>query len=102
MPDKITFEEPPGKIWPGRLAHAVIAATLREKPGRWAIVDRRPNGSSARGMAYLISHGDRLKSYKPTGSFEAMARTVDVRAEDGSRVKEFRVYARYVGQAASE
>lgn len=101
MPD-IEFEDPPGRPRAAQLPHSDIAAQLREKPRQWAIVARAPTGPSARGMAYQISHAARLKMYEPVGSFEAMARTVSVRQDDGTRVKEFRVYVRFVGEAAAD
>lgn len=101
MPD-IEFEDPPGRLRTAQLPHSIIAAQLREKSGQWAIVARRSAGPSARGMAYQISHATPLKAYAPAGAFEAMSRTVDVRQDDGTRVKEFRVYARFVGEAAAD
>lgn len=98
----IEFEDPPERRRAARLSHSIIAAQLREKPRQWAVVDRRPTSTSARGLAYTISHAMRLPAYRPVGSFEAMARTVDVRQGDGTRKPEFRVYARFVGEAAAD
>ncbi|MFI6055526.1 hypothetical protein ACIBCO_36250 [Streptomyces violascens] len=73
--------------------HARIAADLRQHPGTWGVVRRPASPARAASAAQAIRDG-RLLAYLPTGSFEAVARTV---VEAG--VVEHRVYARYVGGA---
>ncbi|GAU66688.1 hypothetical protein SSP35_03_03360 [Streptomyces sp. NBRC 110611] len=63
------------------------ARQLRERPGEWAVVRRTETSDQAGAAAQAIRDG-RLRAYRPTGAFEATARTV---------VGEHRVYARYVG-----
>lgn len=96
MPD-ITFEEPP-KGWPGAgtMAHNETAAQLRAKPGQWAVVGTLDTARMTAGLAQYI-RGSKRGAYTPAGTYEAMARSVDV-VKDGERVREHRVYARYVGE----
>ena len=97
MPD-ITFEEPPkGWAGAGKGAHNETAAQLRGKPGQWAVVDAKDTARMAAGLAQYI-RGSRRGAYTPAGTYEAMARSVDV-IKDGVRVREHRVYARFVGEA---
>lgn len=99
MPEGIVFEEPPeGRTrGPSRVSHAIIAAQLREKPGVWAVIDKRSSARTAANTAHAIKTARNLKHYRPAGSYEAMARAVDVK-KDGERVTEYRVYARFVGE----
>ena len=90
---EIRFEPPPGfarngKAW--SLDHSGIVATLRARPGEWAIVATYSAPGTASSMATSIKSG-RLAVYRPGGSFEAITRKVD---------GEVRVYARFVGEAA--
>lgn len=102
MPD-IEFEDPPkGRDKSDRLSHVKIAAQLRERPQSWAVVARLGNARQAANAAYAIGHAAPLRAYEPAGSFEAMARAVDVRAQDGSRTREYRVLARYLGDVKAE
>ncbi|KIF67582.1 hypothetical protein HY68_01365 [Streptomyces sp. AcH 505] len=87
---EIHFEAPP----PGRNGghqpatdHRAVAATLRERPGEWALIRRAGTQGSAGSTARLIKRGA-LLSYAPPGSFEAVSRAID---------GEFRIYARYIG-----
>lgn len=86
---ELKFEPPPAKerkaSW-GR--HYLIAHRLRARPKEWAVVGTYNGAESARATVRHIRKG-RLESYRPAGSFEAEARTVDGEA---------RVYARYVGE----
>lgn len=90
--DEIRWEEPPAPTrWGMPVAnHADVAAKLRERPGRWAIVSVYSTHVSALSVAYQIRSG-KLAAYRPKGAFEASARTVD---------GEHRVYARFVGDAS--
>lgn len=102
MPD-IEFEDPPaGRDKSDRLKHEAVAAKLRERPRSWAVVARKANSRQAANAAYSIGHAANLKAYEPAGSFEAMARAVDVRAQDGSRTREYRVLARYLGDVKAD
>lgn len=101
MPD-IEFEDPPSRNRTGKPAvYLPEAAELREKPGQWAVLFTRPNSNNACSAAYQIRRGS-MVAFKPAGSFEAMARTVDVRQDDGSRLREHRVYVRFVGEAKAD
>lgn len=103
MSDEIVFEEPPqGRYCNQRLSHAIIAAQLRERPGIWAVIDKRSTARRAANTANAIRSARNMAHYRPAGAYEAMSRTVSVRTEDGKRVKEFRVYARYVGEKKSD
>lgn len=66
-----------GKSW-GTVPHALIAAALKEQPGRWAMLPDFSIGNSA------VIRGGTVGVYRPAGSFESIIR-------DGA------VYARYVG-----
>jgi len=103
MSDEIVFEEPPKgrNRGPSRVSHAIIAAQLRERPGIWAVIDKRATARSAANTAHAIRIARNMKAYAPAGAYEAMARTVPV-LEDGKRVTEYRVYARYVGEKKSD
>lgn len=95
-PTPITFEPlPPRPInSPGirDLSAALddVAAQLRATPGEWARIDTKQTKGAATARAQQIRTGS-LRAFRPHGTFEAAARTVD---------GEHRVYARYVGQAA--
>lgn len=100
MPD-IEFEDPPPRYRPGAgrpARYLPEAAELRKKPGQWAVLCVQPSQNKASCMAHQIRTGG-LVAFEPAGAFQAMARTVDVRHADGSRAKERRVYARYIGNA---
>jgi hypothetical protein len=85
---ELKFEPPPAKVRKTWGRHYLIAHKLRAKPGEWAVVGAYGGAESAGATARHIQHG-RLEAYRPAGSFEATARTVD--GED-------RVYARFVGE----
>lgn len=87
----LLFEDPPSKP---RLAappghHAKVAAELKEHPGEWARIGLYGSPSSAAAMAQGIRKGQ-LAAYRPAGAFEAVSRTVK---------NEYRVYARFTGEA---
>ncbi len=85
----VRFEEPPGARsgTTGRDWNAVAAA-LKKKPQRWAIVAVCPTAVLAASTAQNIRKGT-VAAMRPVGAFEAVSRTVD---------GEPRVYARYVGE----
>ncbi|MEU3522307.1 hypothetical protein AB0E62_00260 [Streptomyces sp. NPDC038707] len=93
----LKWEEPPtrrshgGRPY-GTGKHAEIAARLRRRPGRWAVVGAFKSTSVSASMARSIRAGVNMSAYTPAGTFEAVARTVD---------GEHRVYARYVGGEGS-
>lgn len=100
----IEFEDPPPQYRGGGgrpACHLPEAAELRGKPGRWAVLCVRPSRNKASCMAHQIRTGG-LMAFGPAGAFQAMARTVDVRQDDGSRLREFRVYARFVGETKAD
>ena len=70
--------------------HVRIARELRAHPNVWGVVQRPTSIARASAAAQAIRSA-KLPAYAPAGSFEAVARTVDV----GRRV-EHRVYARYI------
>lgn len=90
----IRWEEPPpdgnrGMKAPKRSKYwQDVAAQLRERPGRWALV-LEGDFNAAGGIAGMIKAG-RLAAFRPAGEFQALTRTV------GS----CSVYARYVGEGA--
>lgn len=102
MPEEITFEDPPPNGREARASHAIVAAQLREKPGQWALVDRRSTARNAASTAYAIAHARGMRHYAPEGAFEAMSRTVHIKNPDGTRRTEYRVYSRYVGGVKPE
>jgi hypothetical protein len=63
------------------------AEELRSHKGQWAILKTYPKGPKAGALAQSVKAG-KLAAFRPAGSFEAVARTVD---------NEGHVYARYVG-----
>lgn len=101
MTDDIVWENPP-RDRPGRGAggvnHRKVAAQLRSKPGVWGVVGEYSNGNTSSSIAWHIKRAANLPAYEPAGSFEAMARSVDT-IKDGERVRHFRVYARWMGDA---
>lgn len=101
MSDDMVWEDPP-KERAGRGAatvdHAKVAAALRARPGVWGVVAEYPNQNTSSSIAWHIKGARNIKAYSPAGSFEAMARSVDT-IEDGVRVRHYRVYARYMGEA---
>lgn len=64
--------------------HDAIAAALRARPGRWAVI---ASGSVQTGLVAQIRRGA-MPAYQPTGAYEAVRRTVEGRVV---------VYARFVG-----
>jgi hypothetical protein len=68
--------------------HEEIARQLRENPGQWAPIDKRPSVNSASSLAHQVRTAY-FSAYAPKGSYEAAARSVD-----GER----HVYARYIGE----
>lgn len=91
------WEDPPPALagrtaQPRRSEHwRDVAAKLREHPGRWAVVVEDEFFGYAAGLASQVKAG-KLAAFRPGGSFEAQTRTVG---------KSYRLYARYVGEAAS-
>jgi hypothetical protein len=87
---ELRFEDPPevSRILGRRGKHKEAAEELRSRPGEWAIVGVYGTGASSAAMARHIGDGF-VTAYRPAGSFEGLARTVDGEA---------RVYARYVGE----
>lgn len=75
--------------------HARIACELRSRPQVWGVV-RKPSSLDSASSAARAIREARLPAYAPPGSFEAVARSVS----EGTTT-EYRVYARYVGAAAS-
>jgi hypothetical protein len=88
---KLRWEDPPtlrrSGPRPAGLDWLAIAAALRARPTRWAIVCVEPDRASAGQTAHRIKIGH-IQSFYPAGRFEAKARTVG---------DECRVYARYIG-----
>lgn len=94
MASKIKFQDPPadqrrGNPNPtkGTGKHAEIAAKLRSKPGRWALIQESVSG----GVTVTIVKTAKFAAYEPAGAFEATSR----RRPDGR----FDIYARYLGEA---
>lgn len=100
MSEEITFENPPrerlGRGGKG-LDHGDIAAQLRKRPGIWAMIGLRETAANAGTAAWQIRNAKNMPYYRPAGAYEAMARTVDV-IRDGVRVREHRVYVRFIGE----
>lgn len=97
----VIFEDPPTERpgrGPARIPHAIVAAQLRSNPGRWARIDTAPDASASRSMASNIRGARNLKWYEPAGSFQATARAVDIMGSGGIRRREYRVYAKFVGE----
>ncbi|WP_293783610.1 hypothetical protein [uncultured Aeromicrobium sp.] len=83
-PAGLVFEEPPARTNVGR--YAEIAAALRERPGRWAVVKTWPAERKKAAWSFA-SHVNSGKLADMRGGFEATARTIDGQT---------RVYVRYV------
>lgn len=66
-----------------------FAPALKERPGEWALVATKGSTGAAGSMAANIRRGF-ASGCGPMGSFEAKSRHVD---------GEYRVYARYIGDA---
>ena len=92
MSTEVQFGELPPRRGRARVSHAIVAAQLREKPGQWALVDRRSTANLAASSAYNIRHAE-VKWYEPAGSFESTSRV----AVDGEST-EYQVWARFVGE----
>ena len=86
----LVFEEPPPAARGARhrSAHTGYAAQMREHPGQWARIVVANSRAAADSLAYQVKTG-RLRAYLPSGSYEAVARTIN---------GEHRVYARYIGE----
>lgn len=91
---EVTWSKPPpaangGKSQrEGAERHRELARQLKDSPGEWAHVATKRTSRLAGSHAHDIRRAT-LAAYRPAGSFEAVARTVD---------GEHRVYARYVGE----
>jgi hypothetical protein len=84
------FEDPPpSRQYGPRTDHAAAAAELKARPGEWAVIARHMTPAAARTAAGRIRCGFPA-AYKPAGSFDAAARTVD---------GEYRTYAMYRGES---
>lgn len=91
MTKTIRFEAPPmvkGGISRSRAFDADTVRQLQERHGEWAIVHTPATRASAYAAAYQIRRGV-LANFRPSGTYEAVGRTVD---------GEYRVYARFVGE----
>lgn len=87
----VRFEDPPSGPEMDRASYdwTAIAAALKKRPLRWAIIATCTNSNLSAVMARYV----RTSTYTPlreAGKFEAVARTVD---------GEHRVYARWVGES---
>lgn len=84
---EIVFKDPPPAKSSRRTDHSLIATTLREHPGEWALVLRKHKNN---GVVGTIKNGH-ARAYRPAGSFEATAREADTTPPSWD------IYARYVG-----
>lgn len=85
MTSELKWQEPPTDARKKDLPRWIaVAAALKDHPNRWAIVTEADNT----GAAYRIKTGS-LPAFRPSGSFEAVARS----RPDGK----FDIYARFVG-----
>lgn len=95
------WENPPtDKVGRGQqqVDHYETAAKLRKRPLAWAVIGRYDDKSVSSSMASMIKGG----KYTAYGKgYEAVARAVDV-IEGGIRTRQYRVYARFVGEAESD
>lgn len=92
----LIWEEPPPieGVTPfpkGQGKHFGIAKELMARPKEWAMIGTYGSRPSAAAMAHLIRKGG-VAAY-PAGQFEAISRTVN---------REYRLYARYVGEENHE
>ncbi len=89
LPTRIRFEEPPPRKHRSlkKTKHEIIADKLKNHPGEWALIGTLGTVSSMNTTAHAIRYG-KLPAYAPTGSFEAVGRTVNGK---------HRVWARYIG-----
>jgi hypothetical protein len=81
LPDGFAFVDAPPAPRNGA-EHAAIAAALKANPGRWALILRGVNRSTAGNIKSGM-----IKAY-PRGEFEARSNGTDAAAD---------IYARYVG-----
>jgi len=90
---RIQFEEPPARTNRPlkKTKHEIIADKLRKRTGEWARIGSYVAPSSSNSIAHQIRKG-RISAYAPTGSFEAVSRTVE-----GKHI----VWARYIGGGES-
>jgi hypothetical protein len=82
----LRWEDPPPPVEVAavpRRAWAMVAAELRDEPGRWGLIDDACTGPH---VAQRIKAG--VGWWSPAGSFDACTRSVEGRLH---------VYARYVG-----
>lgn len=88
---KMTWEEPPQKNTRGSYASSLqgsdIALQLKKKPGEWAMIAKKATAQQAAMLANYIRQA-RSSAWAPLGAYEAVSRKVD---------KEYRVYARFIG-----
>ncbi|MFK0172633.1 hypothetical protein ACIQU5_27935 [Streptomyces sp. NPDC090306] len=87
--DNIRFDAPAPEVRRDDQALRDFAATLRAKPGEWALLGRDTNGNCARQKAYDLRRGA-LPQFRD-GRYEAETHTM---------FGEPRVYVRYVGGEA--
>jgi len=81
------FEAPPEPIGePGK--YVPIAETLRQQPGRWALVFENTHKNYALWMKQGI-----LKGFDPAGAFEATCRAQNQKTGVAGQI-----YARFVGK----
>lgn len=93
--DIVRWEDPaparagrkPGPVTEPADPHVAVAAKLRAKPGRWAVVAEVAVNGSAWNLVNYVRHG-RTAAWMPAGAFEATSR------KTGDHTL---VYARYVG-----
>lgn len=89
----LRWEGPPPEVRANRATYktkwAAIAATLRQHPGEWAVIEAKATHNAASSTANAIRSG--VYRDMTRGEFEAASRAVD---------GEYRVYARYVGGAS--
>ncbi|MER6575763.1 hypothetical protein [Nonomuraea sp. NPDC001023] len=93
MSFEIRFEDPPPATRRGAKARSFdyeqIAATLCARPGEWAFIGATATPTRAGGTAQRIRDG-LVEALAAHGEFDAVSRTVD---------GEYRVYARFLGEA---
>lgn len=89
---ELVWEDPPESKSrkPGSQSHRydLIAAVLRENPGRWARL-----GTGTSGIVTHIRRG-RAPAFRPAGAFEATTR--------GRKGTQATVYIRYVGEPTDD
>ncbi|MFI7114027.1 hypothetical protein ACIBK9_47455 [Nonomuraea sp. NPDC050227] len=90
---EIRFEDPPRSTrrWAKALPfdYEQVAVTLCARPGEWAFIGATATPTRAGGVAQRIRDGV-VEALAAHGEFDAVSRTVD---------GEYRVYARFLGEA---